>query len=220
MPGRKVIVAAMSQSQPEILRFLILVPHRDTVKILGEYCRLLFKAGFLGAFSFPAAVPLALLSRPCTDGELKEIAHRLRQSTLVGGREGKIQAGPPDLVPFPHIPGGRVFSGFSFFGPGLDLPVPELSLPGLIYPFPALVLTAALAAGDCSLLREYAPPLKAFFFRAAAVANIVIRPLDDGRGASGGDIYSLEWKIGRLSWLPRKKSLEKNHPRPEGWGIP
>lgn len=193
----------MSHIPSEILRFLILVPHRDTVKILGDYRRLLFGAGFPGAFSFPTAAPLALVSRPCTGEELKGIARTLRQASLARGRGGKIQGGAPELIPFPNIPGGRVLSGFSFFGPALDLPVPELSLPGLIYPFPALVLNTALVEG-APLIREPAPPMGAFSFRAAAAANMVIRPLD-GAGTAGGDPYSMEWKIGRLSWLPAKK---------------
>lgn len=192
----------MTQTSPEILRFLILVPHRDTVKILRDYRRLLFRAGFPGAFSFPTAAPLALLSRPCTGEELKGIARTLRQSSLAGGREGKIQGGPPELIPFPDVPGGGVLSGFSFFGPGLNLPVPELSLPGLVYPFPALVLTTSLVGkGGHPLIRESVPPIRPFSFGAAAAANMVIRPLD-GQGDSGGDAYSMEWKIGRLSWLP------------------
>ncbi|MFP3090995.1 hypothetical protein LQZ21_11790 [Treponema sp. TIM-1] len=197
----------MSQTLPEILRFLVLVPHRETVKILRDYSRGLFAAGFPGAFSFPTAVPLALVSRPYTGEELQGIARMLRQASLAGGRGGKIPAGPPEPVPVPDIPGGRFLSGCSFFGPVLDLPVPELSLPGLIYPFPALVLTTALAArGDPPLIREPAPPLGAFSFRAAATANMVIRPLD-GRGASNADPYSLEWKIGRLRWLPAEKNV-------------
>jgi hypothetical protein len=183
------------------LRLLVLVPHRDTVKLLRDYSRRLFGAGFSGAFSFPAAAPLALLSRPGTGEELKGAARTLRRTVLAGGREGKIQAGAAAALPFPDIPGAGALSGVSFFGPALDLAAPDLSLPGLIYPFPALVLCAALVEGGDPRIREPAPLMEACSFRAAAVANMVFRPLD-GRGFSGG-----EWKIGRLSWLPRADTV-------------
>jgi hypothetical protein len=203
-------MSAVSQTLPEILRFLILVPHRDTVKLLREYRRRLFGAVFPGAFSFPIVVPLALLSRPCTGEELKGIARTLRQTTLTGEGRGKIAGGALRALPFPHEGGGRFLSDCSFFGPALDLPMPELLLPGLLYPFPAAVLVAALVEGEGAEFGEKAPPLGAFSFRTAAAANMVIRPLveqPDGRttndrGAVRADPYSLEWKIGRLSWLP------------------
>jgi hypothetical protein len=198
----------MPQAPADILRFLVLVPHRDTVKILREYSRLLFKAGFFGAFSFPSVVPLALLSRPCTGEELTELARTLRQAVCAGGREGKFRAGEPGTVPFPDIPGETFLSGCSFFGPVLDLPAPDWSLPGLI-PFPVLVLTTALVGGtgpaeEGRAVREPAPPINGFFFRAAAAANMALRPLDN-QDSSGLDPYSLEWKIGRLRWLPAMK---------------
>jgi hypothetical protein len=186
----------------EVFRLLVLVPHRDTVKLLRDYSRRLFGAGFSGAFSFPAAAPLALLSRPGPGEELRGAARTLRQAALAGGREGKIQAGAAAALPFPDIPGAGALSGLSLFGPALDLAVPDLSLPGLIYPFPALVLcTALVEKGDYPRIREPAPLMAACSFRAAAVANMVFRPLGS-QGFSGG-----EWKIGRLSWLPRADTV-------------
>jgi hypothetical protein len=179
----------------EMLRFLVLVPHRDTVRLLRGYSRLLFGAGFPGAFSFPAAAPLALLSRPCTGEELKGVARTLRQTVLAGGRGGKFTGSVPAAVPFPGSAGA--LSGLSFFGPALDLALPDLALPALVYPFPRLVLCAALTeGGDCPLSPG------AISFRAAAVANMVLRPLD---GRDSG-VYSLEWRIGRLRWLPGQSS--------------
>lgn len=189
--------------RPEILRFLVLVPHRDTVKLLRNYSRLLFGAGFSGAFSFPPAAPLALLSRPCTGEELKGAARALRQATLACGRGGKIHAGEPAAVPFPDIAGG--LSGLSIFGPALDLPLPDLSLPAMVYPFPALVLCTALVEGVCPPSRA-APPPAAFSFRAAAAANMVLRH-PEGGASPGGDLYSLEWRIGRLRWLSGNRSV-------------
>jgi hypothetical protein len=189
------------KSLSEILRFLVLVPHRDTVKLLRGYSRLLFRAGVIGAFSFPAVAPLALVSRPCTGEELMEVARALRQASLAGERGGKFTGGAPTAVPFPDIAEG--LSGLSVFGPVLDPTLsdpalPDMALPGLVYPFPALILCTALVAGG-----NYPLPPGAFSFRAAAVANMVLRPLD----ISGKDVYSFEWRIGRLRWLPGIRSI-------------
>ncbi|MDR3145901.1 MAG: hypothetical protein LBU21_06460, partial [Treponema sp.] len=76
------------------LRFVVLIPHRDSQRALWEYRRRLFAAGLDGAWSFPALAPLALVSRPCDPGELKALARSLRDLTLSGGGDGRIDAGP------------------------------------------------------------------------------------------------------------------------------
>ncbi|MDR3160379.1 MAG: hypothetical protein LBU28_02055 [Spirochaetaceae bacterium] len=183
------------------LRFVILLPHRDTGKILRDYRRRLFASGFPGAFSFPAAAPLALVSRPFTAEELRDLARGLRRSGTEAGRDGTFTAGPPGALPFPRE--ASAFAGLSLFGPTLDPPPPDAAaFPACRSPFPALILCASLVpGGEGDLLREKAPPPRpgALSFRAAAVANLVIRPLE----APGPEpAYSFEWKTGRPYWLP------------------
>jgi hypothetical protein len=81
-------------------------------------------------------------------------------------------------------------------GPSLDLAVPD--------PFPAgeekvlrrvspLILGAALIREEDGVPDIPAPPLS---FRAAALAGMIYRPLDDPG-------CSFRWRIGKPAWLPR-----------------
>jgi hypothetical protein len=203
-----------------LLRFAVLVPHRDSRRLVETRRPSLFAAGFLGAWSFPAAAPLALLARSLTASELKALAVFLREASRAGGRDGRITAGEAAEVPCPGADSGlkeNVKNGLRFRGPVLDLPVPAWedicspnrtppqtnlqaeNQPDTVYtPFPSVVLCAALTPGG--LPPGSLPVLPVFSFRAAAVANLVISPL-----ALGTPGYSFRWKIGRLFWLPKTR---------------
>jgi hypothetical protein len=204
-----------SREFPE-LRFVVLLPHRDAGKIFREYRRRLFASGFPGAFSFPAAVPLALVSRPLSAGELQALARALRQASIEGGRDGTFTAGPPRSLPFPRE--ASPLAGLSLFGPALDPPVPGFdgasgsAFPACRYSFPALILCGALIPAGGEGREKAPPPAGDLFpaplsFRAAAVANLVIRPLDLPPGPEPA--YSFEWKTGRPSWLPAYRPRKK-----------
>jgi hypothetical protein len=194
---------------PAEIRLAALIPHRDSRKILRDWSGRLFAAGLHGAWSFPWAVPLALISRFLGDDELSGLAHALREQSLSGGGDGKLQAGAAAALPFPGLP--ELF----LFGPALDIRLPEPLLQGsaaaaLIHVFPHPVLVSALiqagAAADCTadpaaVIPQSIPPAPPVSFRAAAVANMVYRPLPVGDGA-----YSFEWEIGELHWLPAIKN--------------
>jgi hypothetical protein len=177
-----------------ILRFAALLPHRDCGRLVSAYNRALFVRGFPGAYAFPAAAPLALCSRPLSPEELKALAAALREAA----REG----------------GGRILSrgllrgdcpGFSFLGLELSLRLP----PGFpwpeaaVYPFPVPALCAAVLkpgepAGESAGAAAFTGGLPPLSFRAAAVANLVLRPLPSGEPG-----YSFAWETGRLRWLPK-----------------
>jgi hypothetical protein len=182
------------------LRFLILIPHRDGGRPLKDLSRRLFAAGFPGAYSFPAAAPLALLSRPLTKPELRTAAAALRETSLKS--RGIITAGKPARVRC---------SGLSFYGPALDLAAPELPPGGIRFQFPLLTLCAALIPGDEFPENHVPPGFPPFSFRAAAVANMILIPLD--AGAPG---YSYTWKIGVPRWLPSPAGFRRNFPFPAG----
>lgn len=175
--------------------FVILIPHRDMAGPLHALSRRLFAAGIPGAWSFPYAAPLALLKRPLLPPELQSLASELRSGTLRDATDGKINLGKPALVPCPGFHG--------FFGPALDLPPPSLPYPGVLYPFPKLVLcTGLFAPGDEALLNNIPdiPPVNPAFFRAAMVANLTIKPLETV--PEGAANYSFTWRIGKPRWLP------------------
>jgi hypothetical protein len=187
------------------LRFVILIPHRDSAVILNQYRARLFSLDFPGAHSFPSAAPLAGLSRPLSRDELKGLARNIR--ALVKGNGGKIIAAGTAMAETQKL---------SFFGPRMNLSLdvnifPETAREKVLFILFPPVLCAALvypedcSPDDCSKAenprRDETPALS---FRAAALANLAVRPLS--AELRFGE-YSFEWRIGPPVWLPadRKK---------------
>jgi hypothetical protein len=192
---------------------LALIPHGNQRGLLRAWSGGLFAAGLAGAWAFPWAVPLALLSRPLNAGELRDAAGALREAN--GGGDGKVRSLGPGLVFLPAacFPGGSAGeAGPAIYGLRLDLRVPDLggsAAGALIRRLEPPVLGAALVEGpaEAGLLSGSAgpgfPPAPETAFRAAALANMIYRVRPAG---AGGLLF--EWKIGRLRWLPapeRKK---------------
>ena len=172
----------------EISRFIILIPHRDSIKPLVEFRQKLFAAGYPGAWSFPVAAPLASVSRSFNRDELKALARDIR--FLTKENDGKISSDCSALA--------GCSGKFTFFGPRLGLPsnenlFPKTALEKILYIFFPPVLCTALVNGNS--VSEEAPAVS---FRAASLANLAIRPLGAGESA-----YSFEWKIGPPVWLPK-----------------
>jgi hypothetical protein len=204
---------------------LALIPHGNQRGLLRAWSGGLFAAGLAGAWAFPWVVPLALLSRPLSGGELRDAAFALREAN--SGGDGKIRSLGPGLVSLPPswFPGGE--GGPALYGLHLDLRVPDLggsAAGALIRRLEPPVLGAALVDGpeaaapplfsgpavpDCppdtagalpGPAPGLSPPPPETAFRAAALANMIylIRP-----AGSGGLWFG--WKIGRLRWLPRSR---------------
>jgi hypothetical protein len=178
----------------------VLIPHRDSRRLLRLWSGELFAAGLHGAWSFPWAAPLGIISRFLTRDELNDLAHGLREESLVDGRDGKMAAGETAALPFPELA-----ADLAFFGPALDLRLPEPLFAGsaataLVHAFPYPVLASAIIHDVPSELLPGLPPPPAISFRAAAVANMLFRPIP------GGAVPSFEWQIGELRWLPSVKN--------------
>jgi hypothetical protein len=221
-------MATLKTMTPRIFRFVLLLPHRDIQPPLREFKRRLFATGFSGAYAFPPAVPLGRTERPLSGAALGTLAKTLRSLT----------AGAPS-VPLPssgQAPADAAGSGFFRAGPGfesapglpgllfwglpLNIPagLPELSAVAAegFLPFPKLVLCIGLSpvhagaaerAGKILQSLEPPPPVR---FRAAAVANLAIRPLggDPPQDEDGGNRpgLSFEWAMGKPRWLPKISS--------------
>ena len=198
----------------EVSRYIILVPHRDSLKPFADYRRRLFAAGFSGAYSFPLAAPLACVSRRFSENELKELSVNIRK--LTENSSGKISSGANGIV---HCQK----SGLSFFGPRFDVFSQEahdpsllqssLSQSGLFQPsenifpktaaakiisaFPSPLLCASLLSDKNADFEQFeqSPP---FSFRSGFVANLAVRPLP-----SGDTHYSFEWLAGKQHWLAK-----------------
>jgi hypothetical protein len=174
------------------IRFLALVPHRDTRLPLRAWSASLFAAGLEGAWSFPWVIPLAQMDRPLTSEELKDLARALRQEINQAG--GKLTADPQVQ--------SALFGEVSVYGPSLMLNFSDnfykMASSAITRRLSPLVLGAALLYGA---LPEDIPDPPQISFRAAALANMDCRFLPLGDGGKGS--YLIEWKIGKLHWLPR-----------------
>jgi hypothetical protein len=175
--------------------FAALIPHRNAISVLEKFRQQLFAAGLDGAFSFPAAAPLALLSRPLTETELKTAAVELRK--LLGDKKMVISA----------LPETSFFSGgMSFFGPRLNLPFPALPESAVISRWEKPVLApAVLGSGGAEFVRVLAgqgrlPAPPELSFRAAALSNLSVYPAGNGEAD-----YSYAWAPDRLYWLPNPR---------------
>ena len=183
----------------DCLRLLVLTPHRDSRRIVRLLSPELFRRGFYGAWSFPQAVPMAILSEPFTEEELKECARNLRVLNTEKREEGRIGTGDMTTAVLPRQGGaGNTGEDLLIAGPSLDLAVPEVFPAGedkVLRRISPVIFGAVLIRKDDGIPDIRIP---SFFFRAAALANMIYRPLDD----SG---YSFRWRIGKPTWLPRIK---------------
>jgi hypothetical protein len=203
-------LAILNTQKTKGLRFLALIPHRETRSRVRAWSGGLFAAGTAGAWAFPWVVPLALLSRPLNPGELRAAAFALREANSAG--DGKFRSGGPALLPLPAlcVP-GEGGGGDALYGLRLDLVMPELPAAAVIRRLSPAVLGAALvetpapggpAAAPGAGLSPLPEPLPAppeIAFRAAALANMIYRIRRAGEGA-----VLFEWKIGKPRWLPSR----------------
>jgi len=172
--------------------FLVLVPHRDVRLLLRKYSDTLFKTGFDGAYQFPYLAPLAALSRPLNNDELKKFALSLGQT--IGG---KINAAEGARTAFPSSD-----SGTALFGLRLNIDIAKNAPENqkVIYFFtPPVIGACLLSSGDTAAL----PPPPELSFRAAAVANMYWKPI-----RAGAAVIGYKWKIGNLHWLPAEKKKD------------
>jgi len=180
------------------MMFLALIPHRDARLQARKWSGSLFNAGFGGAYSFPWASPLALLSRHLTAGELKHCAGLLREESP-RLNNGKISAGKAaSIVLCENTQAGHPV----ILGQSLDLVFSDCAMsPGAAEKvkclFPPLIGSCLLLPGD-SVPADALPQPPKISFRAAALANM---SLSYAPALNGSSVFS-KWKIGKLYWLP------------------
>ena len=216
--------------------YIILIPHRDALRPLFEYRRRLFSAGIYGAHSFPMAAPLAKVSRPFSHEELKESAISIRKLTIATGgkifsKESALVPCPTGsgrhlsfFGPLLNLPAEEGIFPLSAKDKILHSLLPTVLCAALVEQCSIISSHegAKTQRNMYSLQANRNPPClcelresnnlnfekaPALSFRAAALANMAIRPLDCGERLS--EIrelnYSFEWKIGPAVWLPAYK---------------
>ena len=186
------------------LKLLVLVPHPDIRLPLRAMSSASFAAGLHGAWSFPQVAPLALLRQPLSPAELKALAAALREHINNSG--GKIICGPQTAAAIPVCPDrGKTLT---IFGPSLQTKLPgsffDHAVEAVTGILPLVIGSAVTQPADCVFFSntERQEDIVGKSFRAAALANMVFRPLS---GCGGWDGYSFEWNIGKLYWLPKTK---------------
>jgi hypothetical protein len=182
----------------------------------------LFREGLAGAWSFPPLVPLAVLARRCEKAEIKELALKLRSmlgnEKITGAAwtksafpQGAAYTGAavpdakvPDAAPLPALWGIR-----------LDMPLPASIVEGKknALPFDSPVLVSALLRRSADAPRQRPLP-EGISFRAAALAAMLLTPLDDApkNNAPRDDFMDREneslsfaWELDEPVWLPNPK---------------
>jgi hypothetical protein len=190
------------------VRFAVLVPHRDYRRLLRFRSAELFGAGYWGAWSFPHVAPLARLSAPLTGTELKNLARRLRELSLAGGRDGMLRPGLEAALPLAGLPAGT-----ALYGPLLDINLDpgDLGAGEKLAELFSRPLVGCAILGPDDLQKEPPTPdrrppaiLPMAGFRAAAVANLLYSPIGEPAAGEPGGVreYSYSWRIGKLHWLP------------------
>ena len=175
--------------EPKIHLFVILIPHMEVQRQIEDHRSKLFSIGFLGSHSFPVCTPLIHVSKQFTDEELKNLAGEIRKQSFES--DGLIRADENALCNCPP---------FSFYGPRLNINLEKLVFShrtrskSIIDLSPVVICTALVKEKE----EPFIPPSQTLSFRAASVANLEIRPMDD----TG---YSFQWEIGREVWLPAFK---------------
>jgi hypothetical protein len=91
----------------------------------------------------------------------------------------------------------------------MDLPLPETlftetAAKVIYHPSPLIIGSAVFGKDDSDAFIQIPPPPQ-ISFRAAAVANMIYRPLK-----TGDDAYSFTWKTGKLHWLPSIRNMHKS----------
>jgi hypothetical protein len=185
----------METAKEKPLEFVVLVPHRDCLAALEAFRQRLFAGGIAGAYSFPAAAPLALIKRPLSPGELKAAAAETRK--LLGGR--KIT--PLGVDGCDGWVAGPVMGAVCFFGLVLELPLPDFPASAVVQRWEKPILAPAILG-----IHDRPPSMTALTentlvppFRSAALANLALMPIT----GFNEEPYSFTWKIGPLYWLPK-----------------
>lgn len=180
----------MNRGPETLTRLIALFPHDDAAAAAHAVRSRLFTEGIAGAYSLPLCAPLGTATRPLKNAELKEMARIIRSQRA----DTPFEFDSPSVVDDPaNLLGSPVF-----FILGCALrPCVALSASPDFTPCvqPALILSLIQKLDATNLNGPYPFPL---FFRAAYLANLIVKPLSGG--TSG---LSFEWEVGRKVWLPK-----------------
>lgn len=166
-----------------IHRWLVLLPHRDSLQRMYKLQHQLWQSGLLGARLLPPLCFLASVEKAASAEQRSRLARLIREKSQKYGEGGYIDGRGLGLF---KLPGNFQVLGLSL---SLDLAEARLSSPVLI-----IALQADKKALDLahSLYTENEP----FRFRQGAVANLAFTLHEDTNSS-----ISLRWELGKPSWM-------------------
>jgi len=189
------------------LFFLVLVPHRDTRLVLRNYSETLLKTGLEGAYAVPWVAPLAALSRTLNSIELRKIAHTIKKTAV----KGKFRTEGAYTLPFSIEEKNK-----RLFGLRLNIKLPQELLNGAGVVLSPVVIGSCLLSGEESETALPCPP--ELSFSAAAIANMIWRPVKLTAKNAQKHAFGYKWKMGKLLWLPKQTRLPKQPRLPKKSG--
>lgn len=187
----------MYSKNTAIHRWLVLIPHRDSLKPIHELQRRLWQSGVTGGRLLPPLVYVDTVDKPIRSDQCKVLAQELRQRSQERKEDGYIDGMSLGLY---NLPGSITALGLS-----LSLHKPNLILqdkPDVITAKPEQAaepfLVIALEAGEgvLELARKLYQETGPFRFRQGAVANLAFSLQENGNSS-----ISCRWELGKPYWM-------------------
>ncbi len=179
-------------------RLVALFPHDDFLRPIRAYRSRLFGSGLIGAFSFPACIPLGYANEALKHDQLINLAIFLRLQAE--NAAGHFHLGNPEEPKYLDEP------GFSYIPMRVHPIINELpsGIPLQSFSEQFFILCLADFKDSMKQLIPAGQPVPAegesifpLHFRAAFVANLLVWPAS--HGATG---LSFCWERGKSVWLP------------------
>lgn len=192
-----------------IHRWLVLVPHRDSLGPIQELKRRLWQSGIGGVKLLPSLALIGPVEEPAQPGNLKGLAQLIRKKSIEQNKEAYIDGGTLGLY---SLPGGLVALGFPLLPQISDnLYLDPTQNPGEFaasahtygkfapYQGPSPLFILALHGDNKTLdlaqkLQQELPP---FRFRQGAVANFAFTY----SGGDGTAAIRIRWEVGKPYWM-------------------
>jgi hypothetical protein len=174
-----------------IHRWLVLIPHRDSLKPIVELQHHLRQQGVWGSRLLPPVAFLNAVEKPVGEDTRKRIAQIIREQSLEHESKGYIDGLSPDLY---HLP---------YLGEALGIPLSLDLTPELLQltthidvPSPLLILALGADQQALDLAKTYYAGISPFHFRQGSVANLAF--------TLQGELHSsiqLHWELGKPTWM-------------------
>lgn len=181
-----------------IHRWLVLIPHRDSLRTIHELQSRLWQSGVRRARLLPPMAFIAPVLRPAKAENLQALAQLMRKRSLEQSREGYIDG---KSLGYYSLPGGIDVLGLPL-SPELtadlsqvetDTPIPAENLP---VPSPLLITALQGSQGELELAQGIYRELPPFRFRHGAVANLAFTLT-----GKEGSCTTLRWELGKPCWM-------------------